>query len=140
MFGMGFTEILIIMVIAILFLGPDKLPGAMVDIAKFLKNAKSAIGSVKNSFEHEMEASGIKAEALAYKKELEKAQEQLNKVTDVKGSVNASIASMTDDILEDVDPKTEYKKAPTSDEDVTFAKKPKVDETPKSNSDEVKDV
>ena len=36
MFGMGFTEILIIMVIAILFLGPDKLPGAMVDIAKFL--------------------------------------------------------------------------------------------------------
>jgi len=140
MFGMGFTEILIIMIIAILFLGPDKLPGAMVDIAKFFKNAKNAIGSVKSSFEHEMEASGIKAEALAYKKELEKAQEQLNKVSDVKGSINASVASFTDDILEESESTTEYKKAPTSDENVTFAKKPKTEETPKSSDDEVKNV
>jgi len=43
MFGMGFSEILFIAVIAIIFLGPEKLPGAMVEIAKFIKNAKNAI-------------------------------------------------------------------------------------------------
>ena len=41
MFGFGFTEILIIVVIAILFLGPDKLPSAMVDVAKFFRSVKN---------------------------------------------------------------------------------------------------
>jgi len=125
MFGMGFTEILIIMIIAILFLGPDKLPGAMVDIAKFFRNAKNAISSVKDSLEHEMESSGIKAEAMAYKKELENAQAQLGKVSDIKGTVGASIASVTDDILEETESTTEVKKAPKEDEEVTFKKKKK---------------
>ncbi len=40
MFGMGFTEILMIAVVAILFLGPDKLPDAMVSVAKFIKGGK----------------------------------------------------------------------------------------------------
>lgn len=43
MFGMGFTEILIIAIIAILFLGPDKLPSAMVEIAKFLEIQKTLL-------------------------------------------------------------------------------------------------
>ncbi len=94
MFGMGFTEILLIAVIAILFLGPDKLPGAMVDIAKFFRSAKDAISSVQNSFEEEIHVSEIKKEALAYKKQLEEA-------TDIKRHVNAefdSLASALDDV------------------------------------------
>ena len=43
MFGMGFTEILVIAIIAILFLGPDKLPDTMVQIAKFFRNTKNTI-------------------------------------------------------------------------------------------------
>ena len=34
MFGIGFTELVLIAIVAILFLGPDKLPQAMVEIAK----------------------------------------------------------------------------------------------------------
>ena len=54
MFGMGFTEILFIAVIAILFLGPDKLPSAMVEVAKFFRNTKKTIMTVKDSLEEEM--------------------------------------------------------------------------------------
>ena len=54
MFGMGFTEILFIAVIAILFLGPDKLPSAMVDIAKFFRQVKKTLGTVKDSLEEEI--------------------------------------------------------------------------------------
>ncbi|MCD8476704.1 MAG: twin-arginine translocase TatA/TatE family subunit [Sulfurospirillum sp.] len=40
MFGLGFSEILVIAIIAILFLGPEKLPDAMVKGAKFFKSFK----------------------------------------------------------------------------------------------------
>lgn len=134
MFGMGFTEILIIVVIAILFLGPDKLPSAMVDIAKFFRSMKNTIGSVKSSIEEEMDMSAIKQEALAYKKELEAATEALDKVKDVKGSVGASIASLGDDILDATESESVVKKAAPSSQEVTFAKKKKSDE------DNIKDV
>ncbi len=84
MFGMGFTEILIIAVIAILFLGPDKLPSAMVEVAKFFRNAKNTIGSVKDSLEEEMNVKDMKDEALAYKKELLEAGDRIKSATDVK--------------------------------------------------------
>lgn len=123
MFGMGFTEILIILIIAILFLGPDKLPGAMIDIAKFFKNTKNAIGSMKDSFEHEIESSGIKAEALAYKKELESAQEQLSKVGDIKATAQASVANMTNDLFNEAPSEPEIKKVPKEEPEVTFKKR-----------------
>jgi len=125
MFGMGFTEILIIAVIAILFLGPDKLPGAMVDIAKFFRTVKNTVGSVKDSLEEEMNVSEIKKEALAYKKELLDAQDSLTKVTDIKGTIGASLSDITDDILNDDDDEVQTKKASKSPEEVTFKKKKK---------------
>ncbi|MEA2072453.1 MAG: Sec-independent protein translocase protein TatB [Campylobacterota bacterium] len=123
MFGMGFTEILIIAVIAILFLGPDKLPSTMVEIAKFFRNAKNAIGSVKNTLEEEMDMTEIKKEALAYKAQLEEATTKLDKVTDVKAQVASQVNSIKDDILdEDETPKNSSPKEP---EEVTFKKKKK---------------
>jgi sec-independent protein translocase protein TatB len=102
MFGMGFTEIMIIAVIAILFLGPEKLPSAMVDIAKFFRNAKRTISSVKDSLEQEMNVSEIKQEALAYKKELLDASNEVKKATDIS-DVSASLSNLGDDIMNDLD-------------------------------------
>jgi len=125
MFGLGFTEIMIIIVIAILFLGPDKLPGAMVDVAKFFRSVKKTMGTVKESLEEEINVSEIKEEALAYKKELLKASEDLNKATDMT-QVGAELTKLTDDIMDD-EIKSEPAKAPVKPEKVTFAKKPKED-------------
>jgi len=77
MFGMGFTEILMIAIVAILFLGPDKLPGAMVEIAKFIKGAKKAITSAKESLDSEINIAELKEEALNYKAKLDSATEEL---------------------------------------------------------------
>ncbi len=96
MFGMGFTEILIIAVIAILFLGPDKLPSAMVEIAKFFKNTKNTINSVKTSLEEEMHVKEMKEEALAYKKELTDAGDKVKSATDVR-KMAAELTSLEDD-------------------------------------------
>jgi sec-independent protein translocase protein TatB len=77
MFGIGFTEILLISVIAILFLGPDKLPEAMIQIAKFIKSVKKTVGDAKSSLEEEMKIADLKDEALNYKKQLDNATNEL---------------------------------------------------------------
>ena len=77
MFGIGFTEILLISIIAILFLGPDKLPETMVQIAKFIKSVKKTVGDAKSSLEEEMKIADLKDEALSYKKQLDSATNEL---------------------------------------------------------------
>ena len=125
MFGMGFTEILIIAVIAILFLGPDKLPSTMVEIAKFFRNAKNAIGSVKDTLEEEMNVSEIKKEALAYKAQLENATNKVTSATDIKSHVTTQMDSIKDSILDDEDDVPLENTAPKEPQEVTFKKKKK---------------
>ena len=125
MFGMGFTEILIIAVIAILFMGPDKLPGAMVEIEKFFRTVKKTVGSVKDTLEEEMNVSEIKQEALAYKKELLDASHKLEKAADIKGNITAELTNLNDDILGDDTIEDDTPKASPKPEKVTFEKKPK---------------
>ena len=122
MFGMGFTEILIIAVIAILFLGPDKLPSAMVDIAKFFRQMKKTVGTMKDTLEEEMNVSEIKQEALAYKKELLDAQDKLDEVTSLP-DVGAKLTDLSDDIIGDIEDTQ-----PKKEEEVTFKKKKKNNE------------
>lgn len=125
MFGMGFTEILIIAVIAILFLGPDKLPSTMVEVAKFFRNAKRTIGSVKDSLEEEMNVKDIKEEALAYKKELLDASNKISDATDTS-KIGKSFADLGEDILNDVENDMQQKpQESVKAEKVTFKKKKK---------------
>ena len=122
MFGMGFTEILIIGVIAILFLGPDKLPSTMVEVAKFFRNAKKTIVSVKDSLEEEINVTDIKEEALAYKKELMDASHKLENATDTS-KIGSAISEIGDDILNDNT--KEKPQESVKAEKITFEKKKK---------------
>ena len=49
MFGMDFGELLLIAIVAVIFLGPDKLPETMVQIAKIFKKVKTTIATAKDS-------------------------------------------------------------------------------------------
>jgi len=96
MFGMGFTEIVIIAIIAILFLGPDKLPDTMVQIAKFFRSTKNTISTMKSTIEEEMNVKSMKEEALAYKKGLLDATEEVKSATDIK-KMAAKLTTLEDD-------------------------------------------
>ena len=63
MFGMGFMEIFFVLVIAIVALGPEKLPTAVVDIAKFFKKFKSGIDDAKSTINNELNISELRKEA-----------------------------------------------------------------------------
>lgn len=111
MFGMGIGEILIIAIIAIIFLGPEKLPDAMVKGAKFFKSFKNSINDVKSSFEQEMKIQELKDEALTYKKKLDEAATSARKIItfdeldEIKKStqgVNDSLRALENSVKESV--------------------------------------
>ena len=79
MFGMSFGEILIIAIIAILFIGPDKLPDTMVKIAKFFRSFKKSIHEVKDSIEQEVHLAELKEEAISYKEQLQKSVHEIKR-------------------------------------------------------------
>ncbi len=77
MFGIGFTELILIAIVAILFLGPDKLPETMVQIAKFIRGVKKSITDAKGALDEEMKIADLKEEALNYKAQLDNATSEL---------------------------------------------------------------
>ncbi|HEG3340827.1 TPA: Sec-independent protein translocase subunit TatB [Campylobacter jejuni] len=76
---MSFGEIIVILVVAILVLGPDKLPEAIVQIAKILKAVKRNIDDAKSSIEKEIRINDLKEEAKKYKDESSSTNENIRK-------------------------------------------------------------
>jgi len=71
MFGMGFTEIFLILVVAIIALGPEKLPNAAVEIARFFKKIKGGVEDAKATLDSELNLSQMKEEANNLKSHLD---------------------------------------------------------------------
>lgn len=120
MFGMGFAEIMLIAVIAILFLGPDKLPQTLIDIARFFRNVKKTVATAKASIQEELHVEDIRKEAASYKEELLNSSRELERMSSVKEQLQ-DVKKLTDTPVET--PKTPA--APAKPEVVTFAKKSK---------------
>jgi sec-independent protein translocase protein TatB len=117
MFGIGFTEILLISVIAILFLGPDKLPEAMIQIAKFIKSVKKTVNDAKSTLDEEMKIGDLKEEALNYKKQLDSATSELKSFKNIDFN----------DIMDDGEKSAAKTKNPLDEEKVTTQVEPKND-------------
>ncbi|EJB34228.1 Sec-independent protein translocase protein TatB [Helicobacter pylori] len=79
MFGMGFFEILVVLIVAIIFLGPEKFPQAVVDMVKFFRTVKKTLNDAKDTLDKEINIEEIKKETLEYQKLFE------NKVESLKG-------------------------------------------------------
>lgn len=109
---MSFSEILIIAVVAILVLGPDKLPEAMVQIAKFFKMFKKGINDAKSTFDQEMKIAELKEDARKYKESITQTTQSVRKkltfeeLDELKKGVNEVTGGLNDavsDIKKSVD-------------------------------------
>lgn len=76
---MSMGEIIIILIVAVLVLGPEKLPGTAVQIAKILKALKRQVDDAKESIEKEIRVSEIKKEADKYKNEFSEYNQNIRK-------------------------------------------------------------
>jgi sec-independent protein translocase protein TatB len=122
MFGMGITEIFLIAIVAVLFLGPDKLPSTMVEIAKFFRSVKGTVNSAKASLEDEIRLSGIKESVMDYQKELTNASSELTRMTDL-AQIGADVTEIGKELT--LDTPAIAPAAPKEPEAVTFAPKNK---------------
>lgn len=83
MFGIGFFEILIILVVAVIFLGPDKLPQAIVDFVKFFRALKRSINEAKDTLDKELEISKLASEVEGIKSQFETQVDSITKDIDL---------------------------------------------------------
>ena len=133
MFGMGFTEILLIAMVAIIALGPEKLPTTMVQIAKFINKIKTGLADAKSTLDNELNISELKAEATKFKTQIEETKTSL--------AIDSKIDLGLSDIMKDnlsVDSSVETKKIQEEpkQEKISFKKEDKF----KVNLDEKKEV
>ncbi len=138
MFGMGFTEIVMILIVAILFLGPDKLPEAMVQIAKFIGSVKRTIDEAKSSFEEEVHLKELKEEAMGYRRELDTVKEDISGFKNAMQEPVTQLNSEFSHIKDEFEQQSKYDKDPWGDDDWDDEpKKEKIEDKTTQNSSEV---
>ena len=120
MFGMGFTEILLIALVAIIALGPEKLPTTMVQIAKFINKFKSGLEDAKATLNNELNISEMKEEANKFKSQLEETKTSLT----IDSKVDLGLKDiMNDDLNKTTSSSTENKILDESKEEKVSLKK-----------------
>ncbi len=101
---MSVGEIIIILIVAVLVLGPEKLPSTAVQIAKILKALKRQVDDAKESIEKEIRVSEIKKEADKYKNEFSEYNQNIRKklsfeeFDELKKEIVADTNAIKDDI------------------------------------------
>lgn len=86
MFDIGFSEILLIAVVALLVLGPERLPRAARFTGLWVRRARSQWDSVKTEFEREMAAEDLK-------RSIDSARAQAREIAGQLGSVEQALAA-----------------------------------------------
>lgn len=101
---MSMGEIIIILIVAILVLGPEKLPSTAVQIAKILKALKKQVDEAKESIEKEIRVSEIKKEADKYKNEFSEYNQNIRKKLSFEefDELKKEIVADTNAIKEDI--------------------------------------
>jgi len=111
MFGMGFMEIFLVLIVAIIALGPEKLPSALVEGAKFFKKIKGELSDAKSSLDKELNMSELKEDAEKLKAS----------VSNIQNMANIDL----DDIAKSAEPKQVEQKE-TTPSDTKKSKKEKI--------------
>lgn len=97
MFDIGFAELLIIFVVALLVVGPEQLPTVARKVGLYIGRLKRSFNNIKQEVEQELEIEAVKAKLkenamLAEAKELE---QELAKTSDQLKHVDTETKSQT---------------------------------------------
>jgi twin arginine-targeting protein translocase tatB len=138
MFGIGFSEFLVILIIAVIALGPEKLPSAIVTAAKYFKMLRSAINEAKSSFESEIKLDELRKDAQNFKSDFtDIAQDTRKKLTfDDLQEVGNEILGAKNEILGGLNDSSSANKSANSNQILDT----NLNQTQTSNSSEKKDV
>ncbi len=103
MFDIGFPELLLVSVVALLVVGPDKLPETIRTVSLWIGRFRRSFANIKQEIENEIGADEIRAQLYneSIMQDIEKSKETLekvkNEVTEVIGQVDASVSDLKSD-------------------------------------------
>ena len=99
MFDIGFPELLIISVVALLVIGPDKLPATIRTVSLWMGRFRRSFSKIKQEIENEIGADEIKAQLYneSIMQDIEKSRKTLEEVKDnVTGAINEVDSSVSE--------------------------------------------
>ncbi|MDR1285480.1 MAG: Sec-independent protein translocase protein TatB [Campylobacteraceae bacterium] len=103
MFGIGFFEFIVIAIVAVIFLGPDKLPSAMIKIIKTFKTFSKSINEARTAIEKELNIDELKEDSKKYRALLEQNTQKIKKtISQDELSVLQQSAEEVNSALDDI--------------------------------------
>lgn len=100
----GILEILVILVVAVIALGPNKLPQAIIDVVKFFRAVKKTMADAKETFDKELQLAELKQEVLKYKNAIDEGVKnvtkdiELDKLREIQNDTKSTAQEATKDI------------------------------------------
>ena len=89
MFDMGFTEMMLIGVVALIVIGPERLPGAARTAGKYFAKLKRFVSNVRADVESELRADELREIVAKQQEQLDSLKQAVN---DVGKDVNESVS------------------------------------------------
>ncbi len=139
MFDIGFSEIVVISVIALVVVGPERLPSMVRTVFMYIRKIKAGFNAVRNEVERELDLENLKKEFSGDDFNTDKLFDY-DEIKDTVKGVKSDIDEELDDIYEYADDPLETKYAPAKQRDILARHDPDehagtgVEETPTKQS------
>lgn len=85
MFEVGFSEMVVIAVIALIVLGPERLPKAARMVGALARRARSAVSNLRNELEREIAADELKRHLKEAEQSVQSAMQEVARVDPLAG-------------------------------------------------------
>ncbi|MDH5631987.1 MAG: Sec-independent protein translocase protein TatB [Gammaproteobacteria bacterium] len=118
MFDIGFWELVLISVLALIVLGPKRLPEAARFAGKWVARIRNFIASVKDDFDEQLKSEEL-AELRKLKEELTRARDNLNQSSaEIAQTLNQPVSPEPDYLIDAIEGKTANSEEPVKTEAV----------------------
>ncbi|MEM6582652.1 MAG: Sec-independent protein translocase protein TatB [Pseudomonadota bacterium] len=100
MFDIGFAELLLIGIVGLLVIGPERLPGAVRTAAQWLRHFKRSFNSIKHEIQQELEMDAVKTQLDEANEAFKKRAESFKQ--DIEADYEAKLPGPEYDVPEEV--------------------------------------
>lgn len=99
MFDIGFLELVVVGIIALIVLGPERLPGAARSLGMWVGKAKQGFNTIKQEIDRELKMQEIQQQLAEQKAKLEQ-QIQLESLQQLKQDSDSALETLTRQVNE----------------------------------------